>query len=280
MTAATPDGQGTAVAAATDVLRVEHISKRFGAVTALRTSTCTWPAGRGARPARRQRRGQVHPAEDPLRLPAARRRPDPAQRPGGDAQVGRPRPLARHRRGLPGPRAGQPAQRLPQHVPQPGDASAGRCCPTGRCAGSPASTWTRWASTSRRWTPTSPSCPAASGRRSRWPARCTPTPRSCCSTSRWPPWAPRRPRIILDLVRDLKAAGDVVDHHHRPQLRPGAGDLRPGQPAAARRDHLRQAQQDTSVPSSTTSSSRSTGGPSRNATSPPDVRSTPPGAAR
>jgi len=36
MTAATPDGQGTAVAPGGDVLRVEHISKRFGAVTALR----------------------------------------------------------------------------------------------------------------------------------------------------------------------------------------------------------------------------------------------------
>jgi simple sugar transport system ATP-binding protein len=36
MTAATPDGQGTAIAPGEDVLRVEHISKRFGAVTALR----------------------------------------------------------------------------------------------------------------------------------------------------------------------------------------------------------------------------------------------------
>ncbi len=45
--------------------------------------------------------------------------------------------------------------------------------------------------------------------------------------------------MILDLVRDLKQRGDVSV----PQLRPGAGDLRPDQPAATRRDHLRQAQQ-------------------------------------
>ncbi len=38
------------------------------------------------------------------------------------------------------------------------------------------------------------SIPAASGRPSRWPARCSPTPRSCCSTSRWPPWASRKAR--------------------------------------------------------------------------------------
>jgi ABC-type sugar transport system ATPase subunit len=29
-------------------------------------------------------------------------------------------------------------------------------------------------------------------RRSRWPARSYPTPTSCCSTSHWPPWEPRR----------------------------------------------------------------------------------------
>jgi ABC-type sugar transport system ATPase subunit len=36
MTTVTPDGQGTVAAPAGDVLRVEHIRKRFGAVTALR----------------------------------------------------------------------------------------------------------------------------------------------------------------------------------------------------------------------------------------------------
>ncbi len=36
--------------------------------------------------------------------------------------------------------------------------------------------------------------PVASGRRSRSPARCTRTRRSCCSTSRSRPWGPRRRR--------------------------------------------------------------------------------------
>ncbi len=42
----------------------------------------------------------------------------------------------------------------------------------------------------RRW----PGCPAGSGRRSRSPVRCTRTRRCCCSTSRWRPWAPRKRR--------------------------------------------------------------------------------------
>ncbi len=53
--------------------------------------------------------------------------------------------------------------------------------------------------------------------------------------------------MILDLVRRAEGAGQRLDHHHRAQLRPGAGGLRPGEPAPARRDHLRQARRDTSV---------------------------------
>ena len=54
--------------------------------------------------------------------------------------------------------------------------------------------WTRSASTCRGSTCRSRGCPAASARRSRSPARCTRTPTSSCSTSRWPRWAPRRAR--------------------------------------------------------------------------------------
>ena len=42
---------------------------------------------------------------------------------------------------------------------------------------------------SRRWMPRSRSCPAGSGRPSRSRARSIPTPRSCCLTSPLPPWA-------------------------------------------------------------------------------------------
>ena len=48
--------------------------------------------------------------------------------------------------------------------------------------------------------------------------------------------------MILDLVRELKEQG-TLDHHHRAQLRPGARGLRPGEPAAGRQDHLRQVRQ-------------------------------------
>src|SRR5438128_1759081 len=60
------------------------------------------------------------------------------------------------------------------------------------------------AQTARRSTRSGSMCPgsacrsrgsqAGSGRRSRSPARCTPTPTSSCSTSRWRRWAPRRAR--------------------------------------------------------------------------------------
>ena len=39
-----------------------------------------------------------------------------------------------------------------------------------------------------------PGCPAGSGRRSRWRGRCSRTRRSCCWTSRWRRWAPRKAR--------------------------------------------------------------------------------------
>ncbi len=47
--------------------------------------------------------------------------------------------------------------------------------------------------------------------------------------------------LILDLVARPQGQGRRLDHHHRPQLRPGPGGLRPDQPAPARVDHLRQA---------------------------------------
>ena len=50
------------------------------------------------------------------------------------------------------------------------------------------------ASTSRGSTCRSRACPAGSARRSRSPAPSTPRPTSCCSTSRWRRWAPRRAR--------------------------------------------------------------------------------------
>ncbi len=53
---------------------------------------------------------------------------------------------------------------------------------------------TRSGSRSRASTRPSAGSPAASARRSRSRARCIRRPTSCCSTSRWPRWAPRRAR--------------------------------------------------------------------------------------
>ena len=48
--------------------------------------------------------------------------------------------------------------------------------------------------------------------------------------------------IILDLVGRLKSRGQRLDHHHRAQLRPGARGVRPGEPAPGRPDNPGQAQ--------------------------------------
>ena len=69
--------------ATTILLRVEHVAKRFGAVTALRDVNLRLGTRRGARPHRRQRRRQVDPHQDPLRLPPAGRRPHRRRRRGG-----------------------------------------------------------------------------------------------------------------------------------------------------------------------------------------------------
>ncbi len=59
-----------------DVLRVEHIAKRFGPVTALQRREPAPEEGRGARPARRQRRRQVDADQDPVWLSEAGLRRD------------------------------------------------------------------------------------------------------------------------------------------------------------------------------------------------------------
>ena len=62
-----PDG------APDDVLRVEHIAKSFGPVTALRDVSLHLRKGEVLGLDRRQRRRQVHARQDPLGLPPARR---------------------------------------------------------------------------------------------------------------------------------------------------------------------------------------------------------------
>ena len=67
MTSVVPEVQ-----AATEVLRAEHISKRYGAVTALVDVNLRLAKGEVLGPDRRQRSGQVDADQDPLRLPARR----------------------------------------------------------------------------------------------------------------------------------------------------------------------------------------------------------------
>ena len=152
--------------------------------------------GRGARAAS----ATTAPASPPCsRSSAASTSPTPA----GSSSTARrsrsasrrPRPLARHRHRLPGPGAGQRAQRLPQHVPQPGAGALAAAEQPRDAAAGRASTWTTWGSNipdGRRRGGQAVRRPAP-GDRGR-PLGLLATPRSCCWTSRWRPWAPRRAR--------------------------------------------------------------------------------------
>ena len=176
-----------------DVLRVEHIAKRFGPVTALRDVSIHLREGEvlgllgdnGAGKSTlikiicglyRADAGSMWLKGQPL--PQERRR----------------RAGARRRHRLPGSGAGRRAARLRQHVPQAGGGVAAdpvpaeaQDAPRGRAVRSMRSGFTFRGSTL-----SSASSRVASARRSPSPAPSTAMPTSCCSTNRWPRWAPRR----------------------------------------------------------------------------------------
>ena len=78
-----------------------------------------------------------------------------------------------------------------------------------RCGARRARRSTTSASTSRGSTCRSRASPAVSARRSRSRAPSTARPTSCCSTSRSPRWARRRAGMILELIQRLKEEGNV-----------------------------------------------------------------------
>ena len=117
-----------------DVLRVEHIAKSFGAITALRDVSL------------HLRKGEVlgligdngAGKSTLVKILSGYHRPDagaislfgePVQ-----SEVRHPRPLARHRHRLPGPRAGARTVRVPQHVPEARAHAPEACSTTARCA--------------------------------------------------------------------------------------------------------------------------------------------------
>ena len=112
--------------ASDDVLRVEHVAKRFGPVTALRDVNL------------HLRKGEVlgllgdngAGKSTLIKIISGFQKPDEGRLivkgEEVELQLGRPRALARDRLRLPGPRAGQRAVRLPQHVPQAREAATGR----------------------------------------------------------------------------------------------------------------------------------------------------------
>ena len=91
MTAGQPE-PAAAAGTAQDVLRVEHISKRFGAVTALTDVNLHLAQGEVLGLIGDNGAGKSTLLKILLRLPAARLGPDPAERRGGRVQVRRPRP--------------------------------------------------------------------------------------------------------------------------------------------------------------------------------------------
>ena len=115
--------QPDAARASDDVLRVEHVAKRFGPVTALRDINL------------HLRKGEVlgllgdngAGKSTLIKIISGFQKPDEGRivvkRRGGRAALGRPRALARDRLRLPGPRARRRAVRLPEHVPQAREAA-------------------------------------------------------------------------------------------------------------------------------------------------------------
>src|SRR6476620_9814889 len=101
---------------ADDILRVEHISKRYGAVTALVDVNLRLEQGEVLGLIGDNGAGK----STLIKIICGIQRADPAQRRGGAPHLGDASPLARHRRGLPGPGAGPSADRVPEHVPEPG----------------------------------------------------------------------------------------------------------------------------------------------------------------
>ena len=160
----------------------------------LRLSGSPWTppsraGGRGGRPARPERLGQVHGAARPGRPAGAGRGPDRAGRQGAR----RPRPaMSRRNSGRSADVPGLPALPAPERAGERGVRAAGRGTAGGpraprRRSDGPAGLdgWPR---------PSRARCPAGSSSGWRWPARWSPSPGCCFWTSPWPPsTSPPRP---------------------------------------------------------------------------------------
>ena len=104
-----PERSTTAAGPATTVPAVElsGITKSFPGVVANRDIDITVARGTRARDRRRERRGQVHAHEDPLRHAAARRGHDRGRRRAGRLPLAGRRDQAGHRHGAPALQAGR-----------------------------------------------------------------------------------------------------------------------------------------------------------------------------
>ena len=127
-----------------EALRVEHVAKRFGAVTALRDVNLRLDRGEVLGLIGDNGAGK----STLIKIICGFHQPDAGRIFVDGEEVvlkRRPRPLPRHRHRLPGPGPGQRAQRLPQHVPQPGAGALAAAQQPAACGGWPASTWRTWA---------------------------------------------------------------------------------------------------------------------------------------
>ena len=161
------------------IVKIEGLTKRFGAVDGRRRRRSRDRARRAVRPAGRLGLRQDHAAAPAGGLRDARRGPHPDRRPGHDRRAA-------------ASAAGQ--HDVPVLRPVPAHGRGGerrlRAAPRGRGQGRDRHARRRGAGAgaARRTMRTrSPrSSPAASASAWRWPARWSSGPSSCCSTSRWP----------------------------------------------------------------------------------------------
>ncbi len=146
-----------------------------------------------ARAGGRERRRQVHAAEDPGRPRRARRRRDPLARPAARSREPPPGHRARHRHGLPGDAVLPEPERVGQHLRGPRDLPLRHGSTKPRCARAPRRCSIGCRCASIRTPPPNSSRPRIASC-CRWHGRWRSNARSSCSTSR-PPRSPTRKPI-------------------------------------------------------------------------------------